>query len=110
MKKYEIMYIVKPSLDNDATEAEIAKLEKILTDNGATVTKTDKWGLRDLAYEIKDETKGYYVVIELDVPETANKALSEFQRLVSLDANVLRYLVTKAHAVAAQKQPAPETK
>ena len=104
MRKYEIMYIIKPTLDAEATKAENAKLAKILTDNGGKVTKTDEWGLRDLAYPIKKETKGYYVVLELELEEGA-KALTEFGRIVRLDANVLRYLITKAHEVAAPAAP-----
>lgn len=102
MKKYEIMYILRPELDQDATKAEIAKLAKTLTDNGATISKTDEWGLKDLAYEIKKVKKGYYVVVEL---EAADKALAEFKRVSNLDANVIRFLVTKAPKVGANTRP-----
>lgn len=101
MRKYEIMYIVKPTLDQEAYKAENAKLAKILTDNGATITKTTEWGLRDLAYEIKKERKGYYVILNFELGEST-KALDEFGRIVRLDANVLRYLVTKGHDEVAQ--------
>ncbi len=97
MKKYEIMYILRPELDQDATKGEIAKLAKIITDNGGKIEKTDEWGLKDLAYEIEKVKKGYYVVLEA---ETENKALAEFQRIANLDANVIRFLVTKAHIAA----------
>lgn len=113
MRKYEIMYIVKSSLDKDATAAEVSKLGKILTDNGATITKTDEWGLRDLAYEIKKETKGYYVVVDFEIADDNQKALNEFNRLARLDANVLRFLITKAHETApapTKQAAAPETK
>lgn len=105
MRKYEIMYIIRPSLDQDATRAEIAKLSKILTDNGAKVTKTDEWGLRDLAYPIKKETKGFYVVLQLETEE-GGKALKEFDRIVKLDTNVLRFLITKAHEESTAPRPA----
>lgn len=90
MKKYEIMYILKSNLDDAARKAEIEKLHGILTKNGAKITNINEWGLRDLAYPIKKEPKGYYVVIKL---EADNVALGEFDRLTRFDNNVLRTLV-----------------
>lgn len=90
MKKYEIMYILKSSLDDAARKAEIEKLHGILTANGGKVTNVNEWGLRELAYEIKKESKGFYVVIKV---ETDSVALKEFDRLTRFDNNVLRTLV-----------------
>ena len=92
MKKYEIMYILKPSLDADGTKSAIASLQSILEDNGAKVVDVNEWGLRTLAYEIKKEKKGYYVVVKLEANDT--KAINEFDRLARNDNNVLRYLIT----------------
>ncbi len=94
MKKYEIMYILKSTLEEADRKAEVEKLAKLLTNNGAKVTKTNEWGMRDLAYEIKKEKKGYYVVLKVEA-ETA--ALKEFDRLTKIDSNVLRYLITVDH-------------
>jgi len=91
MRNYEIMYIVNASIDEEARKAEIEKLHKILTDNGATVTKVNEWGLRDFAYPIDDMLKGYYVVIKVSADEAA---LKEFARLTKIDKNVVRHLVT----------------
>lgn len=91
MKKYELMYILKPSLDDEARKALIAQLHEILTSNGSKVTKVDEWGIRDLAYEIKDEKKGFYVLVKF---EGDQKAINEFNRLVLINSNVLRHLVT----------------
>lgn len=92
-KKYEIMYILKPELAADAIKAENESLQKILTDNGATVTKVDEsMGLRDLAYEIKKCKKGYYVVLSFETSD--NKAIKEFDRLTRVNSNVLRFLLT----------------
>lgn len=97
MRKYEIMYILKPELGEEGTKAQIAKLNDILTKNGATVAKITEWGLKDIAYEMKGFKKGYYVILEVEA-ESEGKALKEFQRLGSLDANVIRFLITKANA------------
>ena len=96
MRKYEIMYILRADLD-EAARAEVnAKLAKILTDKGAEITKTDETllGLRELAYPIKDQTKGYYVVLKVNMD---NAAINEFNRLVRIDNNVLRHLITVDH-------------
>ena len=91
MKKYEIMYIVKDGLDEEARKAEIEKLHAILTGKGAKVTEVKEWGLRNFAYPINDMIKGYYVVIKV----TANEeALKEFARLAKIDQNVVRHLIT----------------
>jgi len=91
MKKYEIMYIVKDGLEEAARKAEIEKLHGILTSNGAEVTNVNEWGLKNFAYPINDMIKGYYVVIKV----TANvEALNEFSRLVKINPNVVRHLIT----------------
>lgn len=93
MKKYELMYILKPTLEDEARKAEVEKLNKLLTDFGAKVIKTDEsLGLRDLAYPIKDEKKGYYVVLKLEMDDV--KSVTEFERLSKINSNVLRFLFT----------------
>lgn len=91
MKKYEIMYILRSNLDEAARNEALAKVNAILTDNGAEILSVDeKMGLRDLAYPIDDELKGYYVVLKVSAE---NKALNEFDRLVKINRNVLRHLI-----------------
>ena len=83
---------MKADLDEAAREAAMQDLQKLLEDNGAKVNGTDvKLGLRDLAYPINDETKGFYVVLKVSADETA---LNEFSRLVKIKQAVLRFLVT----------------
>ena len=95
MRNYEIMYILKADLDEAARKEKMDSLAKILTDNGATVNGTDEsLGLRELAYPIKDETKGYYVVLNVSMDKAVEE---EFKRLVRIDSSVLRFLVTRAH-------------
>ncbi len=91
-KKYEIMYILKPELDEEGIKAENANLQKILTDNGAKVTNVNEIGTKDLAYEIKKCKKGYYVVLQFETSD--HKAVQEFDRLTRVNSNVLRFLLT----------------
>ena len=95
MRKYEIMYILKADLDEAARKAVMDKLASIIVDNGGTVDNTDEsMGLRDLAYPIKDQTKGYYVVLKVSMD---NVAINEFNRLVRINPNVLRHLIVVDH-------------
>ena len=91
MGKYEIMYILVPTLEEEARKAEIEKLHGILTAQKCQVKAVNEWGLRDFAYPMKKLNKGYYVVIKV----TAEPAgLNEFSRLAKLDNNVVRFLIT----------------
>ena len=91
MRNYEIMYIVNASIDEEARKAEIEKLHNILKSNKVEIRDVKEWGLRDFAYPIKSQNKGYYVILKV----TGNyKDLNEFSRLVRLNGNVLRHLVT----------------
>jgi len=95
MRKYEIMYILRADLDEAARKAEMDKLAELLTKNGGEVKATDeKFGLRELAYPIKDETKGYYVVLKVNADD---QALYQFNRKVRHNANVLRHIVVVDH-------------
>ena len=53
MKKYELLYILRPDLEEDARKKVVESLSDLLTKNGAKVNKTEEWGLKQLAYEIK---------------------------------------------------------
>ena len=95
MRNYEIMYILKADLDEAGRNDAIEKLNAILEGKGAKVNKVDlSMGLRDLAYEINDETKGFYVVLKVSAEE---EALREFSRLVRINPVVLRHLVVVDH-------------
>ena len=95
MRKYEVMYILRADLDEASRKEVMDKLAKIITDNGGKVENTDEsMGLRDLAYEIKDQSKGYYVVLKAELDNTA---IYEFNRKVRHNPNVLRHLIVVEH-------------
>ena len=91
MKKYEIMYILKDGLEEEARKALIEKLHSILTNDGGKVTDVKEWGLRNFAYPINKMTKGYYVVIKVTADQPA---LKEFARKAKINPNVVRHLIT----------------
>jgi small subunit ribosomal protein S6 len=90
MKKYEIMYIVRDGLDEETRKNEVAKIHDVLTSNGGQIDSVNEWGLRDLAYEIKDQRKGYYVVLKVTAPVLA---INEFDRLGKINPSLLRHLI-----------------
>lgn len=93
MKKYEIMFIVRPTLGEDEIKKVVDNFAGILTSNGAKVTETNEMGQRELAYEIKDFKSGYYFVFEVEASnDTATK---EFDRLALISNDVIRHLITK---------------
>ena len=91
MRKYEIMYILNSNLDEADRKSTIETLNKILTDNGASISDVNEWGNRELAYEIKKQNRGYYVVTTLTSSDA--KAVSEFDRLSKINTNVLRHMI-----------------
>ena len=93
MTNYEIMYIVRPNLE----EAQIKKVHenfvKVLTDNGANVLEAKELGQKQLAYEIKKHNTGYYFLINLEAND--DKAIKEFDRLALISEDVIRHLIIK---------------
>ena len=94
MNKYEIMMILKPDLEDDAKNAVLDGFKAILTEGEGVIDNvdTEKLGLRELTYEIKDYTKGLYVVIDT---HTTPEAIAEFERLSRINASVLRHLTLR---------------
>ena len=90
MRKYEIMYILRSNLDQEAIKAEIEAAKNIITSNNSKVTDVKEWGLRELAYEIEHNKKGYYVVMNV---EATKEAINEFNRIAGYSEKIIRHIV-----------------
>jgi len=90
MKRYEIMYIIRPNLEEQARKDVVELLNNILTNNGSQDLKVNEWGIRDLAYEIADFTKGYYVIIDVVAPI---EAITEIDRVMKIREDIIRHIV-----------------
>ena len=92
MNKYEIMFIVKPDME----EAEIRKtaenMKKVLTDAKAEIVEEKAMGQRELAYEINKFNTGYYYLLVVNADKTAEQ---EFNRVARINENLLRHIVVK---------------
>ena len=92
--KYEIMFIIRPDLGEDNREQLIERFKKVLTDNGAEITKSDFWSKnRKFAYEIEDYTEGDYYLVELNT--SSLDAVNEFDRLALISDDILRHMVVR---------------
>lgn len=91
MKKYEIMFIVKP-MEEEATNAVIAKFETLIANNGGTVEKIDRWGKKRLAYEIKDIGEGFYCLIYFN---GESSTVFELERVMKITDDILKFMIVK---------------
>ena len=93
MRKYEIMFIVRPTVSEDELKNVVKNFSDILTNNGANITEAKDMGQRELAYEIKKFKSGYYYLINLESND--DKAIKEFDRLALISNDIVRHLITK---------------
>lgn len=92
MRPYEVMIILEPGLDDEAVRALVERFSQTISAHGATVGRVDHWGRRRLAYEIRHNREGYYILIEAGGPPGA---LGELDRLLLLTDEVLRHKVIR---------------
>lgn len=92
MKNYEISFIIRPDLEKDAVDKIAKEFEDILVKNGANVLSSKEVGQRELAYTIKGHKTGYYYLINI---ESDNAAIDEFNRLATIDENIIRHIIIK---------------
>lgn len=92
MREYEVTVVLKTSLDDDARNALIEQIAGRLNPSGeeATAPRINHWGQRTLAYPIKNERDGYYVLYEATVDPTR---INGIERDLLYEENVLRHLV-----------------
>lgn len=92
MKKYEIMYIIRPNIEDEAKKALVERFNNVLSENGAEVSESKEWGKRRLAYEINDFRDGYYMLLQVNA---AAEAVQEFDRLAKISEDMIRHIIIK---------------
>ena len=93
MRKYEMLYILSTELAEEVRDGIINKFESVVKENGGTVEKVDKWGVKKLAYPINYKTEGYYVLMAF---ESDVNLITELKRVAGITDGILRRLITKA--------------
>lgn len=91
MAQYEVAVLFDQGLEIDLEKA-TAKVEKLIADNGGSITNTDNWGKRKLAYPIKGQEFAIYVFYTVELPAEAVKKIND---TLNITDEVVRFLVTK---------------
>ncbi len=92
MTCYETVFIARQDISAKQAEDLAKKFSDIVNDNGAKVVRTEHWGLRNLAYRIKKNRKGHYVMLHIEGPHTA---VAEMERNIRLNEDILRYMTVR---------------
>ena len=92
MNKYEIMFIVRPDMEEADIRKTAESMKKVLTDGKAKIIEEKAMGQKELAYEIKKFNTGYYFLF---IVEASKEAQQEFNRVARINENIIRHLIVK---------------
>ncbi len=92
MSLYECVFIARQDISTPQVETLTEELSNIIVQGGGSVSKKEYWGLRNIAYRVKKNRKGHYVLLNIDAPSSAVK---EMERQMSINEDVLRTLTIR---------------
>lgn len=92
MTKYEIMFIVKATLEESALNNITKEVQALISENGSKVIEFKDMGRKKLAYPINKEISGFYYLMNV---EATNEVIQEFDRKLRINENILRHLILK---------------
>ena len=92
MRTYEVMYIIRPTVEAEQVKGHIQAFNELFTNYQSEVVEKKEMGLKDLAYEIDHHKKGYYVWLKV---KANNEAIAEFNRIIRITEDVIRFIVVK---------------
>ena len=92
MANYESVLIARQDLGASQVNSLVSELSEVIKKEGGEVVKVDNWGLKNLAYRIKKNRKGYYVLLNIVAPASA---IAEYERLIRLNEDVIRYMTVR---------------
>ncbi len=95
MPLYEHVFLARQDLATGQVDSLSEALTKIIEDNQGTVTKTEYWGLRNLAYRIQKNRKAHYVMLDIEAPAPV---VAELERQTQINEDVIRYMTIKVDA------------
>src|SRR5262249_1627761 len=96
MPFYENVFIARQDISSTQAEALTEQFANLIAEQGGKVTKKEQWGLRNIAYRIKKNRKGHYVLMNIDAPAAA---VTEMERQMRINEDVLRYLTVRVDAL-----------
>lgn len=92
MANYESVLIARQDLGASQVSSIVSDLSNVIKKEGGEVVRVDNWGLKNLAYRIKKNRKGHYVVMNIAAPA---KAIAEFERIMRFNEDIIRYMTVK---------------
>ncbi len=96
MPYYESVFIARQDISSSNVEELANQFQQIVEEQGGRVTKTEQWGLKNLAYRVRKNRKGHYVMFNLDAPPAA---VHELERTMRYNEDVIRYLTVRVDAL-----------
>lgn len=106
MNDYEMVVLYHPDLEIDL-EKPMSKIEKIVTDNGGKIVKTDNWGKRKLAYKINKQDHAVYVYYDVQIPA---ESVTKVEGTFNITDEVIRYLIVKPGPVIEEDEKDKDSK
>lgn len=92
MRNYELIIIITPEFDEEATTEIVDKVKGWISDAGGSLENLDHWGRRKFAYEIDSHKEGQYFIFNMDIPPSY---VATLERNMRLQEPILRYLITR---------------
>jgi small subunit ribosomal protein S6 len=100
VRDYELMYIVRPDVDEDGLRAAVDSVKALIEGQGGEIRKTTNWGKRRLAYEVKHLRDGHYMIVEMRLD---GAKVTEIERALRIHDQVFR------HLLVIQEEPSADT-
>ncbi len=101
MAFYESVLIARQDLGASQVSNLVSSLSETIAANGGEVVRVDNWGLKNLAYRIKKNRKGHYVVLNISAPASA---ISEYERIMRFNEDVIRYMTVKVDELSSAEE------
>ena len=98
MTKYESVLIARQDLGASQVSNLVSEMSDVIANQGGQVVRVDNWGLKNLAYRIKKNRKGHYVLLNVEAPAAA---IAEYERLLRVNEDVIRYMTVKVEEFSA---------
>lgn len=92
MRKYELMYIIRPDLEQEAVDAVVERIKEVIASQGGELLEHEVLGKRRLAYEIQKLNDGIYVLAKF---QASPSAVNEIERVIRITDSIIRHLVVK---------------
>lgn len=101
MTNYESVLIARQDLGASQVKDIVDNLSNVIKTQGGEVVRVDNWGLKNLAYRIKKNRKGHYVLLNISAPASA---ISEFERVMRINEDIIRYMTIKVDSFSDANQ------